>query len=434
MEEKIYQSYLEILKEELVPALGCTEPIAIAYAAATAAQLLGRCQWDFRTGCMDVYCSGNIIKNVKSVTVPNSGGMRGIEAAAVLGAVGGVAEKELEVLEGVTDKARRRTNELLEEGFCTCHLQEGVANLYICVKLSDGAHCAEITIKDKHTNIVRSCLDGKVLFEKGDENEDAGDDGKEDKRSLLNVKDILTFAKEVRMEDIRGTIRRQVEMNTAISEEGLRNPYGAEVGRTLLRAYGDDVKIRAKAKAAAGSDARMNGCSMPVVINSGSGNQGMTCSLPVIEYAKELNVSEEQMYRALVVSNLIAIHQKSYIGSLSAYCGAVSAACGAGAAITWLNGGSYDAVSKTITNALANTSGIVCDGAKSSCAAKIASAVDAAILAYTLEDANHCFQPGEGLVRDDVEDTIRSMGYVGRVGMKDTDVTILNLMIDQKNA
>ena len=239
---------------------------------------------------------------------------------------------------------------------------------------------------------------------------------------------------KVRIEDIKDVIGRQIEMNTAISEEGLRNPYGAEVGRTLLYAYGDDIKIRAKAKAAAGSDARMNGCSMPVVINSGSGNQGMTCSLPVIEYAKELKVSKDKLYRALVVSNLVAIHQKSYIGSLSAYCGAVSAACGAGAAIAWLNGGDYEAVARTITNALANTSGMVCDGAKSSCAAKIASAVDAAIMAYTLESANHCFQPGEGLVKDNVEDTIRNMGYVGRVGMKDTDVTILNLMIDQQQA
>lgn len=225
---------------------------------------------------------------------------------------------------------------------------------------------------------------------------------------------------------------KMAEIIRGISEEGLRNHYGAEVGRTLLRAYGDDVKVRARAKAAAGSDARMNGCSMPVVINSGSGNQGMTCSLPVIEYARELNVPKEKMYRALVVSNLVAIHQKNYIGSLSAYCGAVSAACGAGAAISWLNGGDYNAISKTITNALANTSGIVCDGAKSSCAAKIASAVDAAIMAYALEDADHCFQAGEGLVRDNVEDTIRNMGYVGRVGMKDTDVTILNLMINQK--
>lgn len=465
MEEKIYRSYIEILKEELVPALGCTEPIAIAYAAAKAAEVLkesngeevqiaehkteekagtaerngaksaSQTALDNCNGHLDVYCSGNIIKNVKSVTVPNSGGMRGIEAAALLGLVGGDASRKLEVLEGITEEQREETRRLLEKKFCTCYLQEGVANLYIRAELTLEGHSACVTIEDKHTNIIKIEKDGVVLFEKACKAEsDAGAKEQSDKRALLNVADILQFADEVRIEDIKDVIGRQIEMNTAISEEGLRNPYGAEVGRTLLHAYGDDIKIRAKAKAAAGSDARMNGCSMPVVINSGSGNQGMTCSLPVIEYAKELKVSKEKLYRALVVSNLVAIHQKSYIGSLSAYCGAVSAACGAGAAIVWLNGGDYEAVARTITNALANTSGMVCDGAKSSCAAKIASAVDAAIMAYTLESANHCFQPGEGLVKDNVEDTIRNMGYVGRVGMKDTDVTILNLMIDQQQA
>ena len=465
MEEKIYRSYIEILKEELVPALGCTEPIAIAYAAAKAAEILKESNGekvqiaehkteekagtadrngaksilqrasDNCNGHLDVYCSGNIIKNVKSVTVPNSGGMRGIEAAALLGLVGGDASRKLEVLEGITEEQREETRRLLEKKFCTCYLQEGVANLYIRAELTLEGHSACVTIEDKHTNIIKIEKDGVVLFEKACKAEaDAGAKEQSDKRALLNVADILQFADEVRIEDIKDVIGRQIEMNTAISEEGLRNPYGAEVGRTLLNAYGDDIKIRAKAKAAAGSDARMNGCSMPVVINSGSGNQGMTCSLPVIEYAKELKVPEEQLYRALVVSNLVAIHQKSYIGSLSAYCGAVSAACGAGAAIAWLNGGDYEAVARTITNALANTSGMVCDGAKSSCAAKIASAVDAAIMAYTLESANHCFQPGEGLVKDNVEDTIRNMGYVGRVSMKDTDVTILNLMIDQQQA
>lgn len=465
MEEKIYRSYIEILKEELVPALGCTEPIAIAYAAAKAAEVLkesngeevqiaehkteekagtaerngaksaSQTALDNCNGHLDVYCSGNIIKNVKSVTVPNSGGMRGIEAAALLGLVGGDASRKLEVLEGITEEQREETRRLLEKKFCTCYLQEGVANLYIRAELTLEGHSACVTIEDKHTNIIKIEKDGVVLFEKACKAEsDAGAKEQSDKRALLNVADILQFADEVRIEDIKDVIGRQIEMNTAISEEGLRNPYGAEVGRTLLHAYGDDIKIRAKAKAAAGSDARMNGCSMPVVINSGSGNQGMTCSLPVIEYAKELKVSKEKLYRALVVSNLVAIHQKSYIGSLSAYCGAVSAACGAGAAIAWLNGGDYEAVARTITNALANTSGMVCDGAKSSCAAKIASAVDAAIMAYTLESANHCFQPGEGLVKDNVEDTIRNMGYVGRVGMKDTDVTILNLMIDQQQA
>ena len=465
MEEKIYRSYIEILKEELVPALGCTEPIAIAYAAAKAAEVLkesngeevqiaehkteekagtaerngaksaSQTALDNCNGHLDVYCSGNIIKNVKSVTVPNSGGMRGIEAAALLGLVGGDASRKLEVLESITEEQREETRRLLEKKFCTCYLQEGVANLYIRAELTLEGHNACVTIEDKHTNIIKIEKDGVVLFEKACKAEvDAGAKEQSDKRALLNVADILRFADEVRIEDIKDVIGRQIEMNTAISEEGLRNPYGAEVGRTLLHAYGDDIKIRAKAKAAAGSDARMNGCSMPVVINSGSGNQGMTCSLPVIEYAKELKVSKEKLYRALVVSNLVAIHQKSYIGSLSAYCGAVSAACGAGAAIAWLNGGDYEAVARTITNALANTSGMVCDGAKSSCAAKIASAVDAAIMAYTLESANHCFQPGEGLVKDNVEDTIRNMGYVGRVGMKDTDVTILNLMIDQQQA
>ena len=465
MEEKIYRSYIEILKEELVPALGCTEPIAIAYAAAKAAEVLKESNGekvqiaehkteekagtadrngaksasqtapDNCNGHLAVYCSGNIFKNVKSVTVPNSGGMRGIEAAALLGLVGGDASRKLEVLEGITEEQREETRRLLEKKFCTCYLQEGVANLYIRAELTLEGHSACVTIEDKHTNIIKIEKDGVVLFEKACKAEaDAGAKEQSDKRALLNVADILQFADEVRIEDIKDVIGRQIEMNTAISEEGLRNPYGAEVGRTLLNAYGDDIKIRAKAKAAAGSDARMNGCSMPVVINSGSGNQGMTCSLPVIEYAKELKVPEEQLYRALVVSNLVAIHQKSYIGSLSAYCGAVSAACGAGAAIAWLNGGDYEAVARTITNALANTSGMVCDGAKSSCAAKIASAVDAAIMAYTLESANHCFQPGEGLVKDNVEDTIRNMGYVGRVGMKDTDVTILNLMIDQQQA
>ena len=460
MEEKIYRSYIEILKEELVPALGCTEPIAIAYAAAKAAEVLkesngekvqiaehkteekagtadrngaksaSQTALDNCNGHLDVYCSGNIIKNVKSVTVPNSGGMRGIEAAALLGLVGGDASRKLEVLESITEEQREETRRLLEKKFCTCYLQEGVANLYIRAELTLEGHSACVTIEDKHTNIIKIEKDGVVLFEKACKAEsDAGAKEQSDKRALLNVADILRFADEVRIEDIKDVIGRQIEMNTAISEEGLRNPYGAEVGRTLLYAYGDDIKIRAKAKAAAGSDARMNGCSMPVVINSGSGNQGMTCSLPVIEYAKELKVSKDKLYRALV-----AIHQKSYIGSLSAYCGAVSAACGAGAAIAWLNGGDYEAVARTITNALANTSGMVCDGAKSSCAAKIASAVDAAIMAYTLESANHCFQPGEGLVKDNVEDTIRNMGYVGRVGMKDTDVTILNLMIDQQQA
>ena len=423
IDEKYYRNYLEILKEELVPALGCTEPIAVAYAAALAKKTLG-----VLPEHMDVYCSGNIVKNVKSVTVPNSGGMRGIEAAAVLGAVGGNPDKKLEVLGAIRKEEQDMAAKLLEENYCICHLEEGVENLYIRVEAEGAGHTASVLITGKHTNIGQIKKDGAILFSGKSEKTEKR---KEEPRESLNVRDILSFADEVRYEDIKEVIGRQVEMNVAISEEGLRHAYGAEVGRTLLTAYGNDVKVRARAKAAAGSDARMNGCSLPVVINSGSGNQGMACSLPVIEFARELNIPEEKMYRALVVSNLVAIHQKKYIGSLSAYCGAVSAACGAGAAITYLYGGDYERVSHTITNTIANMGGVVCDGAKSSCAAKIASAVDAAIMACMLENADHCFKPGEGLVKDNVEDTIKSLGYVGRVGMKHTDVTILNLMIDQ---
>lgn len=424
MEKSLYQNYVRILNNELVPALGCTEPIAIAYAAAKARAVLG----EFPDS-VEMCCSGNIIKNVKGVTVPNSGGLRGIDVAAALGVVGGNADKALEVLEQVTAEDIEKTRKLVSEGFCSCTLQEGVENLYIVARVVKGEHYAEVTIINRHTLITRIEKDGEVLYEHkvSEKSPDYVD------KSQLNVHDIITFANEVAMEDIRDAIGSQIELNTAISDEGLHHCYGAEVGRTLLEVYGDDVKVRARARAAAGSDARMGGCSLPVVINSGSGNQGMTVSLPVIEFAKELGVSEEKMYRALVVSNLIAIHQKKYIGSLSAYCGAVSAACGAGAAITYLYGGTEEEIGLTIVNTIGNVGGIVCDGAKSSCAAKIASSVEAAILAHYMASKHHSFQPGEGIVQDDVEGTIRSMGYIGRVGMKTTDTEILNIMIDRIN-
>ena len=422
MDQKLYNSYVKILKNELVPALGCTEPIAIAYAAAKAHEVLGQMPEK-----IELCCSGNIIKNVKGVKVPNSNGLKGIDVAATLGVVGGRADRELEVLEDVTEADIEKTKELVQQGFCTCTLKEGVDNLYIVAKVIAGEHSAEVTIVNRHTLISRIVKDGEVLYQIA-----AHEDSPEyvDK-SVLNVKDILEFADTVKIEDVKDILDRQITMNSAISDEGLNHPYGAQVGRTLLNDYGNDVKIRARARAAAGSDARMSGCSLPVVINSGSGNQGMTVSLPVIEFAKEWNVSQDKLYRALVVSNLIAVHQKKYIGSLSAYCGAVSAGCGAGAAITYLSGGSYEDVSLTIVNTIGNVGGIVCDGAKSSCAAKIASAVDAAILAHYMGQHHRSFQPGEGIVREDVEDTIKSMGYIGRVGMKDTDTEILNIMIDR---
>lgn len=423
MDSALYTNYLNILKSELIPALGCTEPIAIAYASAKAAQLLG----EFPDS-IEMRLSGNIIKNVKGVTVPNSGGLKGIDIAAVLGAVGGNADKALEVLEEITPEHIQKAKELTELGICSCSLAENVPNLYISAKARKDSHYAEIVIADQHTNIIKMEKDGKLLLKK--ELETVTEPVSVDK-SKLTVKDILEFADQVKIEDIEEIIGQQVRLNTAIAQEGLDNNYGAQIGKTLMHVWGKSVTTRACARAAAGSDARMGGCSMPVVINSGSGNQGITVSLPVIVYADEWEVSREKLYRSLIVSNLIAIHQKYYIGSLSAYCGAVSAACGAGAGITYMYGGSYQQVSLTIINTLGNVGGIVCDGAKPSCAAKIASSVDAALMAFQLSIQNKSFLPGEGIIKGDVEETIKSMGYIGRVGMRATDTEILNVMIDR---
>lgn len=426
MDSELYKNYLDILKQELVPALGCTEPIAIACAAAKASRLLG----SFPES-LEMKLSGNIIKNVKGVTVPNSGGLKGIDIAAVLGMVGGNADKALEVLEEITPEHIARAKELASRGICTYSLAENVPNLYISAKAVCGGHYAEVVIAHQHTNIIKMEKDGEVLLDRTQEAEEKTDDTVD--RSRLTVKDILDFADQVRMEDIEEIISRQIRLNTAISQEGLDNNYGAQIGKTLMHVWGKSATTRACARAAAGSDARMGGCSMPVVINSGSGNQGITVSLPVIVYAEEWEVSRDKLYRSLVVSNLIAVHQKYYIGSLSAYCGAVSAACGAGAGITYMYGGTYEQVSLTIINTLGNVGGIVCDGAKPSCAAKIASSVDAALMAFHLSIQNKSFLPGEGLIKGDVEETIKSMGYIGRVGMKTTDTEILNVMIDRVN-
>jgi len=421
MDRNIYDNYVAILRSELVPALGCTEPIAIAYAAAKAVSLLG-----CRPERIEMHCSGNIVKNVQGVTVPNSGGLKGIEAAAILGALGGDASKELEVLEEIDPAVIAETTSLVGTGYCKGMLAEGVANLYLLAKVFAGSHSAEVEVEHKHTNIIRMTADGKDVY-LGDPKHNAGSETGD--KALLNVRDILSFADTMDLGDVKEVLYNQIHMNTAIADEGLKGGYGACVGKTLLQAYGDDIKIRAKARAAAGSDARMSGCSLPVVINSGSGNQGMTASLPVIEYARELKLPGERLYRALVVSNLIALHQKKYIGNLSAYCGAVCAACGSGAAITYLYGGGYEEISKTIINTIANVGGIVCDGAKPSCAAKIASSVDAAIMAHHMSVGNHVFGDGEGLVQQDVERTIHNIGHVGCVGMKSTDLEILGIML-----
>ncbi len=422
MKKNTYDNFVQILRSELVPALGCTEPIAIAYAAAKAREVLGSFPEK-----VEMICSGNIIKNVKGVTVPNSGGLCGIDVAATLGIVGGDSNAELEVLSNITEDDILQTRRLVKEGYCTCVLEEGVENLFIAAYVTNKSSSAKVTIVNRHTMITKIEKNGEILFNH-DWNEDSPN---YIDKSQLSVASIIEFAKTVDISDIEEVITQQIEMNSAISKEGLTNDYGAQVGRTLVRFYEDDVKTRAKAYAASGSDARMGGCSLPVIINSGSGNQGMTVSLPVIEYAKQLRVSKDKLYRALAISNLISIHQKKYIGNLSAYCGAVSAACGAGAAITYLHGGTLEQIGLTIINTIANVGGIVCDGAKSSCAAKIASSVDAAILAHNMSMSNHSFKPGEGLVKEDIESTIQSICYIGRNGMKYTDIEILNVMIEK---
>lgn len=418
-----YQAYVQILKEELVPAMGCTEPIALAYAAAKAREVLG-CLPD--RVCIEA--SGSIIKNVKSVIVPNTDHLKGIPAAATAGIIAGKPEKELEVIAEVSKEDTIKMKEFLEKTPITVeHVDHGITFEIIVIVYHNDSY-AKVRIANYHTNIVLIEKDGEVLYQVEVEGEK--EEGLTD-RSLLNVEDILDFANTVEVEDVKETLDRQIAYNTAISEEGLRGDYGANIGSVLLATYGDDVRTRAKAAAAAGSDARMNGCELPVIINSGSGNQGMTASLPVIEYAKELKSSETELYRALTLSNLVTIHQKTGIGRLSAFCGAVSAGAGAGAGIAYLMGGTFEEIAHTIVNALAIVSGIVCDGAKASCAAKIASAVDAGILGYNMYKQGQQFYDGDGIVIKGVDATIRNVGRLGKDGMKGTNEEIIRIMVGE---
>lgn len=416
-----YQDYINVLKEELIPAMGCTEPIAIAYAGAIAREHLG---------CLpervEIEVSGNIIKNVKSVIVPNTGGLRGIEVAAAAGIVAGDAAKELKVISEVSTEAVAVIHKFLESTPITVNFSDIKKIFDIMITVYGNGHSAYVRICEFHTNIVEIREDDKYVLQKDIAVEDSL--GFTD-RGFMNVQEIIEFADTARIEDVKDILDLQIECNVNISEEGLAGDYGANIGKVLLKTYGtDDVKIRAKAKAAAGSDARMNGCEMPVVINSGSGNQGITASIPVIEYAKELGVSDEKRYRALLVSNLITIHLKSGIGRLSAYCGAVSAGCASGAGIAYLYGGGVDEVSHTIVNSLAITSGIICDGAKASCAAKIATAIDAGILGYNMYKEGQQFYGGDGIVSKGVENTIKNVGQLAKEGMATTDQEILKIM------
>ena len=419
MDKKQYDNYVKILRSELIPAMGCTEPIAIAYAAAKARQVLGT-----MPERMVARCSGNIIKNVKGVNVPNAGGQKGVQVAAILGALAGDPDLELQVISQVSEEAVDEVRKLNKQRICTCELEEGVENLFIRIEAYAGEDNAVVVIKTKHNHISLIEKNGEVLLQAEDiVTADAGD------KSQLNLKDIMEFAETCDLADVDDLISKQIEYNTAISNEGLTNGWGTEVGRILMESGSGSVSTRASARAAAGSDARMNGCAMPVVINAGSGNQGITCTMPVVTYAEDLGVSTEKLHRAMVLTNLVALHQKRYIGNLSAYCGAVSAGTAAACGIAYLHGENYDVIGRTIINALGNTGGIVCDGAKASCAAKIASAVEAGILGYEMSKRGKVFAFGEGIVEGDYEQTIRNFGRLAKEGMKDTDIEILNIMI-----
>ncbi|MFA6692990.1 MAG: L-serine ammonia-lyase, iron-sulfur-dependent, subunit alpha [Acholeplasmataceae bacterium] len=419
MNNTIEQAYINIIKKELVPAMGCTEPVAIAFCAAKAKQILNQ-----MPDKVIIEASGNIIKNAKSVIVPNTKGMKGIEVAAAMGIVAGDSSLGLEAISKVEDNVLVLVKDFMKKVKIEVKTAEQGVLLDINVKLIHESDVVSVRIMNQHTNVVLVKHNDKVLFD---------DIHPSDVLSnldydLLNMRDIYAFSTLGDISELEEVISTQIEYNTAISKEGLSKDYGANIGQTILNVYGHDVRNRSKAKTAAGSDARMNGSALPVVINSGSGNQGMTASLPVIEFAEELKVSKEKLYRALILSNLIAIYQKSQIGSLSAFCGAVTAGAASGASITYLKGGNYDDVSHTLINALAIASGIICDGAKASCAAKIAISVDAGILASDMHDLGKDFYAGDGIVGVDVDKTIKNIGQLGRVGMKETDKEILYLM------
>ena len=420
LDEAVYREYVNILSEELVPAMGCTEPIAVAYCTALARRTLGALPES-----VDVRASASIIKNVKSVVVPNTRGRRGIAAAAAAGIISNDADAKLQVLASLTVEQLDELDRYIAATPITMGYSDREWVFDIQVTVRAGEHSAYCEIAGHHTNVIRLERDGEVLIDEEfveQANEHSTD------RSMLNVKSIVEFANTVDIEDVRAVLERQIKCNMEIANEGLRGDWGANIGRILLQSGGMSVANRARAYAAAGSDARMNGCELPVVINSGSGNQGLTASLPVIVYARELHVSDEMLLRALCVSNLITIHIKTGIGSLSAYCGATAAGCGAAAGICYLYGGQYAEIAHTVVNAIAIDSGMICDGAKASCAAKIASAVDAGLLGMNMQMHKSQFYGGDGIVVKGVENTIRNIGILASTGMKETNRTIIEMM------
>lgn len=418
--DRRYQMYLDILQEELLPALGCTEPIAVAYAAANARSVLPGAPER-----LEVAVSNNIVKNVKSVIVPNTGGLKGIQAAAAIGAVAGNEKLALEVISSVTERDRESLRKFLAEKEILVKPAESTDVFDIRVDAFDGeGNHGVCRIQKTHTNVTLLAKNDVILLRR----DDAQSDRQLANREMLSVEGILDFAQTCELEDIKPVLSRQIRCNSAISNEGLKTPYGANIGKLFTNRQ--DLRSRAIGRAAAGSDARMSGCDLPVIINSGSGNQGMTASLPVLTYAEELQVGEEKTYRALALSNLLTIHLRSGIGTLSAYCGAVSAGSAAGAAVCWLQGGDYDAIGHTLVNSLAIVSGIICDGAKPSCAAKIACAVDAGLFGWEMYQNGQQFFGGDGIVEKGVENTIRNVSRLGRDGMRQTDDEIVKIMIE----
>ena len=423
LSDKTVQTYKSILKEELVAAMGCTEPIAIAYASAVLRHALGTLPTSVRIGL-----SGNIIKNVKSVIVPATGGMRGIAAAVAAGVIAGCPERKLEVLCALDETSPNHIAMFMEKTPIEIYEVENQIPFEIDLTGQADSHTVRVHLVNRHTNITEVVRDGKDITNHYRLNEAATEVYASD-RALLNVKDIITFADEVPLDDIAPLLRRQIDMNMAISREGLSESYGASIGRLIYADGNCILRDRARAFAAAGSDARMNGCELPVCIISGSGNQGITASVPVVVYAEAMGASEEQLLRALIVSDLITIHQKTGIGCLSAYCGAISAGCGCGTGICYLNGGKYYEIAHSLVNSLAILSGTICDGAKASCAAKIAMAVEAGIMGYEMMKAGKQFYGGDGIVTKGVENTIRNVGKLARDGMSETDREIIRIML-----
>jgi L-cysteine desulfidase len=420
--DALYQQYLQILEEELRPAMGCTEPIALAYAGAKARELLGALP-----DRIQVWVSGNIIKNVKSVVVPNTGGLHGIAAAVCAGVVAGKAEKQLEVISCVSPEEQAALKAYMQTARVEINPSESELVFDIELHLYAGEDMVRIRIVNHHTNIVHLSKNGDVLLDLPIT--ESSEDHLTDK-SCLCMEKIVEFADCLDAEDVRRTIGRQIEYNMAIAREGIEHSWGANIGTVILRRQGETVERRAAAYAAAGSDARMSGCEKPVIILSGSGNQGITASVPVAVFAQHLNASQELLYKAVAVSDLVTIHQKTGIGRLSAYCGAISAGCGAGAGIAYLYGGRQDAIAHTVVNAIAILSGTICDGAKPSCAAKIAAAVDAGILGYAMFLEDQQFYGGDGIVTKGVDKTVTNVGRLAREGMRETDRTILKIMLE----